>query len=57
MTNYILTYFEVGDKGELIQHRETFITGIAARINYALCFKTKKRVNITLRKEVDNERK
>lgn len=53
MTNYILTYFEVGDKGELVQHRETFITGIAAHINYALCFKNKRRMNITLRKEVD----
>lgn len=51
MTNYILTYFEVGDKGELVQHRETFITGIAAHINYALCFKNKRRTNITLWKE------
>lgn len=48
MTNYILTYFEIGGKGEMVQHRETFIDGISARINYWLSIRNKKRVHVSL---------
>lgn len=48
MKNYILRYFEMGDKREFIQRTETFIDGLSARINYWLSCRNKRRFNVSL---------
>lgn len=48
MTGCIVRYFEVGEKGVLIQHKEEYPTKISGRINYWLASRDPRKRNVTI---------
>ena len=51
MKQYVLIYSEIGDKGELVQHREVFFTRLGARINLFFSAMNKNRVMHRIKEE------
>jgi hypothetical protein len=48
MTGCIVRYFEVGDKGVLIQHKEEYPTKLSGRFNYWLACRDPRKRNVTI---------
>ena len=48
MTGCIVRYYEVGEKGALIQHREDYPTKISGRINYWFACRDPRKMNVTI---------
>jgi hypothetical protein len=49
MKRFTLTYSYIGDKGELIQHKEEYPTRISAIINYWFANHDRRKVWVTLK--------
>lgn len=48
MTGCVVRYFEVGEKGVLIQHKEDYPTRISGQINYWLACHDPRKRNVTI---------
>ncbi len=48
MKQFVISYYEIGDKGELVHHKEVFFTRLAARINFWFSQRNKRRVHLYL---------
>lgn len=51
MKQYVLTYSEIGDKGEFILHREVFFSRLGASINLFFSKMNKNRVMHGIKEE------
>ena len=51
MKTWILTYFEIGSKGELIMHKEEYPTKISAAVNEFFAKRDPKKINVKKFKE------
>lgn len=51
MATWILTYYEIGDKGEQIHHREEFPSIVSAKINLFFSRRHKRRIFCELKKK------
>lgn len=55
MTGCIVRYFEAGDKGVLIQHKEEYPTKLSGRFNYWLACRDPRKRNVTIEYVVQNK--